>query len=400
VHVAVFLSALLLLISRRPDAVLNPQLWAEEGALWYAQAHNISAWGVLFRPDSGYFCLLPRLVAGLAQLIPLAGAPLLFNLVAICFQLLPVSFLMSSRFVSLGTLHTRMLMGFFYLALPNSFDINANLTNAQWHLALVACMVILAEPARSFSWRCFDMGIMILSGLTGPFSIMLLPIAAIIWGWRRRSRWTLILLSTLVGTVLVQVGALVSTGSAARVPGSLGASPLLLAKILASQVFLAAIAGKNSIPYRHSYTLYAVLIAISGVAVLAYALWKAPWELKALVVFTSAILVASLLNPMAAPPKWPALVTAWGVRYWFLPMLAFVYCLVWMASRANPRPVRILAITVLLTMSVGIVRDWRYRAFADLDFPAYARRFSELSQGASLTIPLNPQGWSMTLIKK
>lgn len=399
-QVSVFLAAVLIVISRRPDAVFHPQFWAEDGAVWFAQAHSLGAWRALLQPETGYFCMLPRLAAAMAQLVPLSAAPLLFNLIAIVVQVLPVNFLVSSRFASLASLPSRMLIGLLYLALPNSFEVNANITNAQWHLALVACMIVVAEPARSWAWRCFDLCLTLFSALTGPFSIMLLPVAAIMWGWRRRSRWSITLLIALACGALLQVATLLRTGGAARVPGSLGASPLLLAKILASQVFMAALAGKNNLPYRRSYALYAVLIATMGVAVLLYAVWKAGWELKLFVAFTSAVLVASLLNPMAAPPKWPALLTAWGVRYWFLPMLAFVLVLVWMTGSQTPRPVRWIAVTCLLIMSIGIVRDWRYPRFVDTHFGDYARQFANSPKGADLTIPLNPPGWSMTLTKK
>jgi len=399
-HVLVFVLAVLVVISRRPDAVTNPQFWAEDGLLWFAQAHNLGWWRVLFQPETGYFCTLPRLTAALAQLLPLAAAPLLFNLVAILFQVLPVSFFLSSRFASLASLRSRLLLGFLYLALPNSFEVNANVTNAQWHLALLACLVVLAEPARSLGWRCFDFVMMVLSALTGPFAIMLLPVAGIAWGWRRRTKWTLTLLLTLAAGALLQVSAFLRTGSAARMQGSLGANPILFAKILSSQVFLAALIGKNNLPYRHSYIIYTVLIAIAGIAVLIYALLRARWELKLFIVFASLVLTAALLHPMAHAPQWLELLSAWGVRYWLLPMLAFVSALVWMAGNHNPRAVRFIAVAALLLMSVGIVREWRYPGFADLQFGIYARQFSDLPKGSSLTIPLNPQGWSMTLVKR
>ncbi len=397
----VFLVSVLLVISRRPDAVTNPQFWAEDGTLWYAQAHNLGGWKILFQPVAGYFCTVPRLAAALAQLVPLAAAPLLFNLIAIFFQVLPVNFFLSSRFASVGTLPTRLLLGFLYLAVPNSFDVNANITNVQWHLALLMCLVVIAEPATSLWWRCFDVSLIVLGSLSGPFAILLWPLAAVAWGWKRREKWTLVLLLTLAGGALLQVIALLRTGSAARVQGGLGASPVLFAKILASQIFVGALVGRNNLPYRHSYTLHAVLITVAGMAALAYALLRARWELKLFVVFASVILAAALLNPMADPPKWPALLTAWGVRYWLLPMVAFVATLLWMAAgNRNPRTVRFIAVAALLLMSVGIVREWRYPAFVDLHFGAYARQFSDLPKGSSLDIPLNPTGWSMTLTKR
>lgn len=152
-HVIIFFIAFAIVVSRRPDALFNPQFWAEDGKNWYAQAYNLGILPSLFLPHTGYLQTISRLTASLAQFFPLAFAPLIFNLVAIAIQILPVNLVISSRFAALiPTLKSRLLLGFVYLALPNSYEINANITNAQWHLALLACMVVLAAPSRLLIW--------------------------------------------------------------------------------------------------------------------------------------------------------------------------------------------------------------------------------------------------------
>lgn len=397
-HAVIFLIATLVIVSHRPDVVSNPQFWAEDG-LWYAETHNLGWWKVLFEPIGGYLNTFPRLIATLAQLAPFSVAPLFFNSIAITVQALPVSFCLSSRFSAIANLPTRVLLGSLYLALPNTREINAVVASAHWHLALLMCMLLLASPPISLAWRCFDLVAVLLGSLTGPFVIMLWPVAAVVWGWKRRTSWMSTLLFTMTACAFIQVAALYLSGSEARYPGRLGASPLLFAKILASQVFLAALIGKNSVPYRHSYWLHAVVITVAGLAVFAYALWRGRWELKVFVIFAIMMLTGALLTPLAASPKWPILLTAWGVRYWFIPMLAFVCALVWMAGAERPTALRVVAIATLALMTVGIVREWRHPAFVDLHFRGYARQFSELPKGSTLTIPINPPGWSMALVK-
>jgi hypothetical protein len=396
-HLVVFLASALIVISHRPDAILNPQFWAEDGRVFYAEAHNFGGWSVLFHPYGGYLNLVPRLAAAMVQIFPLVAAPLLFNLVAIFFQVLPINFFLSSRFASLASLRTRLLLSFLYLALPNDSELDANLTSIQWHLALLLCLVFMASPARSMWWRCFDLMVVVLGSLTGPFAILLLPLAgAAWWVWERRDRWTFALLAALATGALIQLLMLVRTGADARVPGALGASPLWLARILAPQVFLGALIAKNRLPY---YPGFAVLIAIAGIAILLYALWSGSREIRLFIVFASTVLGASLLNPIAPAPKWAMLSIHFGIRYWFLPMLAFVASLVWMAGAQRPRSLRIAAAIILLLMPIGVVRDWRYLHFADLHFGDYARKYSDSPKGSSLVIPLNPPGWSMTLMK-
>jgi hypothetical protein len=43
-----------IVIMRRPDAVLSPQFWAEDGKIWFANAHNLGALHSLVLPQNGY----------------------------------------------------------------------------------------------------------------------------------------------------------------------------------------------------------------------------------------------------------------------------------------------------------------------------------------------------------
>src|SRR3954469_9301999 len=59
-HVIVFLSAFLLIFSRRPDAVLNAQFFAEDGQRWFADAYQM-----------GFRCLLiPDQAGGYLHTVP------------------------------------------------------------------------------------------------------------------------------------------------------------------------------------------------------------------------------------------------------------------------------------------------------------------------------------------
>jgi hypothetical protein len=51
-------------------------------------------------------------------------------------------------------------------------------------------------------------------------------------------------------------------------------------------------------------------------------------------------------------------------------------------------------------VAVGVVRDMRYPAFNDLHFASYARQLEGLPPQSELTIPENPDGWSIRLIKR
>src|SRR2546427_292367 len=136
-QLVVFVLAFATVVSRRPDAVFNAQFWAEDGKFWYADAYNTGGIGPFLWPYFGYLHFVPRLTALIAHALPLGRGPLLFNLVAIVIEILPVQLLVSSRLSGLGSVSTRMLLGFLCLSLPHTWEIHSNITNAQWHLALL-----------------------------------------------------------------------------------------------------------------------------------------------------------------------------------------------------------------------------------------------------------------------
>ena len=65
-QILVFGTAVALIILRRPDAILNPQFWAEDGVLWYANAYNLGIVRSLLMTDAGYYQTLCRITGAIA----------------------------------------------------------------------------------------------------------------------------------------------------------------------------------------------------------------------------------------------------------------------------------------------------------------------------------------------
>lgn len=151
----IWLTAFLIIFSRRPDAILNAQFFAEDGKFWYADAYQFGL-RCLLMPDriGGYFHTASRLVALVSLCFPFALAPLVMNVCAIVFQILPVSVFLSSRFSNFSLLK-RLVVSSLYPAIPNTYEVNANATTIQWHLALLACIVLVARPTTDRKWRIF-----------------------------------------------------------------------------------------------------------------------------------------------------------------------------------------------------------------------------------------------------
>lgn len=408
-HLAIFLTAFILLFSRRPDAVLSPQFYAEDGTFWYADAYNHS-WRCLFMAEAGYLHTVPRLIALFTLLFPFALVPAVMNAFAFFFQILPIHLFLSSRFSTVST-NIRLLGCFLYIALPNSFEIHANATNIQWHLALLACMVILARQASTAPWRFFDFALLVLASLDSPLGIPLIFIAGIKMWMRKENQAKWQLLALVPGTVIEIAFVLFSQ---TRRAASNGATLTRLGSILGGQVFLSSVLGIRTFiqfyfgHFRHLLFIQ-IIAALIGLAVVIYALRFAPLELRLFVLFSATVLAMALQHPLASmqvvPDQWELLrIPGIGNRYYFFPMMAFFCCLIWMTVKAplQSKFPRYAALTLLVLTPVGICRDWKYKPFADFHFSNYVAEFERAAPGTKIVIPTNPtwKPWSMELIKR
>ena len=405
-HAAIFFVAFLLVFLRRPDALLHAQFYAEDGTYFYADAYNVG-WHSLLWPYGGYLSTLLRLVGFLAQLFPFAVAPLVMNICAIIVQILPVNIFLSSRFNSIP-FSTRLIGAAIYLGLPNSFEIHANTTNMQWHLALAGCLIVLAKPDSRLLWRIIDVLVLTLFILDGLMSCFLIPIVLYLRYVRKNPHYNLYLIALIPGAFLQAVILLLSNS---RRPAPNGATVARLIDILGQQIYFSSVFGLRSsiqLYMEHNASLFfnvALVFAAIGVFFFLYAIRFAPIELKLFCVFSFFVITSALIRPIASfggtLSQWQLLeLPGCGNRYYFFPMLAFLATLIWIVSTyaSRSKPVRSFALILLLLLPIGICRDWRYKPFKDLNFPSYAAAFDQSAPGTQITIPINPD-WTMVLIK-
>ena len=408
-QLSVWLIGFGIIFSRRPDAILNPQFWAEDGPRWYGDSYQFG-WRCLLIPDElgGYYHSVSRLAGLISLIVPLASAPLVMNLFAIAIQILPASIFLSSRFSNIS-LFKKLLAAFVYFALPNSYEVNANATTIQWHLGLLAVILLLAPSTRSWRWRVFDGFVLILTALDSPVGVVLLPVALVVW-WLRRSRESAILLACLAPAALFQALTVLFSHSRPAAPN--GANWHRLVSILGGQVFLSPLVGNTTLlhmAWRHfpDYIFAREFFAfVVGSAILLYVMRYAPAEIKLFVLFGFTILAMSLARPipgLAPQPQWELLsFPGHGNRYYILPQISFLAALAWIATSAAKIP-RWIAAALLLLLPIGIKRDWRYPDFKDLHFKEYAARFEASPPGTKIAIPLNPVNaahWTMELTKR
>jgi len=390
---------LLALFSRCPYLLTHPQFYAEDGEVWYAQAYNLGWLHSLFVPYAGYLQTLPRLVAGPALLLPLAFAPLFMTLCGLLLQWLPLAILVSPRCRRWSPLGLRLLFAALYVAIPNAREIHINLTNAQWHLAVATLLLAFSTPPKSTRAKLFDISIFLVIGFSGPFCILLWPLLLVFW-WQRHQSWSMVQLAILTVGVLTQ-SVVILQHHADRTHIPLGATPQLFVRLLGGNAFTAAIFG--GYPFGSIAPFPLLLIAfVGGLALIAYASRSSSLELTLFSAFCLLVFCAGLATPLGGgtEPLWHGLAHNSSLRYWYFPMLAFVWCSAWCAVYAKTPFFRRAATCVLILMPIGIVADWRYRDYGNQNFPASVKRFEDATPGQRVVIPIIPKGFVTVLIKK
>jgi hypothetical protein len=394
----VFGLVMIALFSRGPKLLTHAQFYAEDGSIWFAQAYNDGWLHSLTVPQAGYLNTMPRLGAGLALSVPLTWAPLVMAVVGMVVQAVPVPILLSARLRHWASLPTRMLLAAIYVALPNVHEIHIVVTNAQWHLALAAALVALAASPQSWSSRFCDIALILGAALTGPYCIVLAPVVLMFW-WLRRQPWSLVIFAVSAIGASTQIWLLQRSH---RVQGPLGASLASFLRMLGGHVVACAMVGSYSFASLTPMT-FIVPAALGGLCIGFYCLRFAGLEWKLFLIYCVALFAASLRSPLTPGdmPAWDALLVDNSARYWFFPMLAFVWSAVWCAVYGRDRLFRIAGTSILLIMPVGIYRDWKCAPFySDDHFAASVLRLREAKPGDHVVIPIAPNGWHMDLVKK
>jgi len=394
------------IISRRPDAFTNAQFYAEDGTRWFSDAYNMGPWQALFVSYAGHFLLQPRLVALVATPFGIANAPLIYNLFGLGFQVAPILFFMSGRCRPLlPSLWYRGVLSAVYLLMPST-EVNVNIASAQWHLVILATLVLLAPPSPRWWWRAFDVATVALCALTGACVFVLAPIG-LLWWWLRRWRWSAVLTAILVAGIAAQVYAMTL---APRTACGLGASLHELILIICDRIVLAGLFAEEG--HTHVFvtglphaTLIAAGICLLSLPVVVFAALRAPWELRVFGLAGLGIAAAGLAVPLvsATGDQWEIILGGRaGERYFLMAQVAWVVTVLWAAGQL-PRPWLRGAgwVVTAAAFASGLVAAWQYPAFVNYDWPQEAHTIASAAPGTHLSLPINPgPPWTVIVTAK
>lgn len=373
-----------LLFLRRPDALVSPQLWAEDGSVFLLgqDAHGLAA---VLQPYMGYLHTLPRLTAWAADLVlDVAWWPAFYNAVAFAVWLGVLARLFSPR---LNLPHRPWLAAGVLLAVQTP-EILLNLTNAQWAGALLLLQqTLIARPAGRGE-RAADLALVALFGLTGPFIIPLLPLFAWRW-WRDRHRDNLAVLALAVFCSAIQGACLHQaqiTFEHQHAPLDAAAAAVALARRLVVWPLLGPTAARD---------LPAIVQVWFGAVALGLLIWRAT-RAESVRPHRVTLLAAGTLLMTAGfirmrPDTWTGDDLAFSDRYFFHARVI----LFWLLALELDAAGRAAALTSRLALLAAIFTHLPvYRFAAPPDF-RWAERCEPIRRGTAADIPILPDGWTL-----
>lgn len=180
---------------------ISNSLWAEDGEAFYPQVFQFGL-SSLIQPYAGYLHLFPRVFAAIASMVSAPQIPYVFFAGWLC-----AIFVLYWAATKAMTGHRyAAALGFaiplIALLQPHSGETFLSLTNAQWWLG--SALAIIASMPWAFSNRSIPVAAVL--SLTGPFSILVLPVATV--QCIRHKRYAL--LATIAIGAAIQVAVLMN----------------------------------------------------------------------------------------------------------------------------------------------------------------------------------------------
>jgi len=392
----------LIVMSRRPGTFVTPQFYAEDGAGFFQDAHNDGFFASILRPTAGYLNTVPRLIAGAALLAPLRLAPLVVAALALLVQMLPVFYLLGDRAaVLIPTWSGRVAAAAIYAVLPNADEIYVNATNTQWHLTLVTALLLLLPPPAGRVARTAELLLLAAAALTGPGSLLLLPVAFLLLRADCRNPWQRALTAVVTAGALVQLVLLVASQrvSAATIPGVGALTPRELAALLANHAFYSPLLGVARIGRLYEkFGLFHHVLALIGLALLAAVALRFRERLVLVLGYLAlATVTLSLFFPSNDLHGW--LQPRYGTRYYFYATLCIAAIAAHLVARRGGW--RLLGVAVAAPMlTCAVPADFFLWTWQDTAYRDQVAHFQSLPPGARLFIETLPEGWGMFLVRK
>jgi hypothetical protein len=374
-----------ILLLRRPDSILNPQFWAEDGNILFSQCYYTGFVSV-YTPYAGYLLLIPRIISLLAsQIVSYQNTPLFYNISCLIICLITVANIYSDRVC----LKNKLLFVISLCLVPcYGNEIFMNITNVQWITSVLIIIILIKKtPSAKYGniilqWAG-DIMALIFTALTGPFIVFLFPLYLLNL-FKNKSTHSLVLAAIAGLASLVQVLALLISCPETTNYG------------ISFEYFIKFIEYKLSAQYLYcwimTYKEFSIIYLAIYIAILIYV-----FELiynsknKNSIIFLYCYFIFILVSFVRMKGNPDIFNLGCGNRYLYIPYVMMAWILI-NEMRANNKKIIIPILLMILCSSLSSRFTTTYN---DLSWRAYSLQIGE----KNLNIPINPPGWSIFLTK-
>ena len=163
---------ILILLIRDTDSFFNPQLFAEDGSIFFVGQQKLG-YKAIFVPYRGYYHVTPRLVAFISDLFPLYYTPEIYCYSALIFTLFTSVFIFLNK---TDNRKNRFLFSVALVVVPHTCEVFMHNLNIQWILAAVLPFIYIQAPLRKWNQTLLSIILIVLVGFTGPFLVFSFPL--------------------------------------------------------------------------------------------------------------------------------------------------------------------------------------------------------------------------------
>ena len=361
----------MMLFFRARDVFDHPQFWAEDGSVFFQNAWTDGLVSIAYA-YAGYLHIVPRVVALAVEPFGAVAAPGLYVTAAVLLML------WSSWTIARTTLPYARLLSVMLVLVPGCGDVLGTLTNAQWILQPALLALVISNGPKSAHVRANQCVFAAVAGLSGPFSILLMPL--VLWKVVQSSKarhdarvCTIVILSALVQLTNV------ATHSSNVEPGTFRPWHVFH-YILHLSVY----------PSTMGWLSY-FMIGISVLVAIAYQ----PEVIIKSLIYTLTSLLSTFIRYI---DNGNYMDYGWGERYFYMPRLFLMWCIViaildpWRGKWATVAPTwgRLTASAAASAALVLILTrgaEWRRPPLNVLPWRSLAWK---IDQGEAAVIVINP----------
>jgi hypothetical protein len=373
------------LILRRPSAITNPGLYAEDGVIFWLESLQDGV-GASIQPYNGYLHLIPRLIAALASVLPLSWTPTVFAIGSAVVSVACCALVLSQRFARLIPSYSWRL-GLFALLLltPRLTEVHLSLNSVLWWCGVALLLTSLGDDPTTARGRVAELvavPILVLSGLAG---VVLAPLAALRWS-RTRSGHSVALLGVWLAVGAVQMVIYATQG---RDNGSVPVG-VPLARAALEKNFGTLALGQDAVDVRWAQGVpLLVLVMLSAVAAawVAIVVTGTDWTYSTAFLWT--VGASTVAGFMALGPAAAALPD----RYTVLPIAAVLTGLV--CSKPSLKPLVIMRAGLIVLFLALRVTDFTVPARPSTNWDHSVDCLEVIQR--ECVVELNPDGWTVTI---